>query len=132
MCLLAAHLLQCRSSLYLHPGSGLLLLYFYIASLWLRQFLLVGCRQVVFALSFLCVWNQRPWGCPQIVLLPLGFFAHTPSRIRRIVKTYDVVDLFLRKPFWFFLSIFLIFGSMQLHSRALYILATMDVRVIPQ
>ena len=33
------------------------------------------------------------------------FFARTP-RIRRIVKIYDIVDQFLRKPFWFFLSIF--------------------------
>ena len=60
------------------------------------------------------------------------FFARTPSRIRRIVKICDVVDLFLRKPFWFFLSIFSIWGSMRLRSRALYILVTLDVRVIPR
>ena len=29
------------------------------------------------------------------------FFARTPSRIQQIVKICDVVDLFLRKPFWF-------------------------------
>ena len=41
----------------------------------------------------------------------------------------DIMDLFLRKPFWFFLSMFSILGSMRLGSRALYILAAMDVRV---
>ena len=51
------------------------------------------------------------------------FFIHTPSRIQWVVKICEVVDLFLRKPFWFS-----IFGSIQLHSRALYILVTMDVR----
>ena len=60
------------------------------------------------------------------------FFARTPSRIRRIVKICDVMDLFLQKPFWFFLSIFSILGSMPLRWRAMYILATMDIRVIPR
>ena len=32
------------------------------------------------------------------------FFARTPSRILRMVNICEVVDLFLRKPFWFFLS----------------------------
>ena len=60
------------------------------------------------------------------------FFACTPSRIQRIVKICDIVDLFLRKPFWFFLSMLSILGSMRLHSRALYILAAMDVSVVPR
>ena len=47
------------------------------------------------------------------------FFACVPSRIRRRVKICDVVDRFLRKPFWFFLSIFSIFGSMRLRCRSL-------------
>ena len=51
------------------------------------------------------------------------FFAHTLSRIRWIVKLCDVVDLFLWKLFWFFLSMFSILDSKWLHSRALYILA---------
>ena len=72
MCLLAVHLLQYRSCLCLHPGSGLLLWYFYIASLWLRQFLWIGRRRVAFAPSFLCVWSYRPWWSRQI-LLPVGF-----------------------------------------------------------
>ena len=42
------------------------------------------------------------------------FFART-SRIQRIVKICDVVDLFFQKPFWFFLSIFSTLGSMCLH-----------------
>ena len=74
MCILVAHLLQCRSSLCLHPVSGLLLSCFYIANLlWLRRFLWVGRTRVVFANSFLCVWNQRPGRSQQIILLPLGF-----------------------------------------------------------
>ena len=40
------------------------------------------------------------------------------------------MDLFLRKPFWFFLIRFSILGSMRLRRRALYILAAIDVRVI--
>ena len=127
MYLLAAHLLQCWSSVCLHPGSGLLLLGFYIASLWLRQFLWVGCRQVVFTLSFVCVWSQRPWQSRQIILLPIGFL-HV-----HLLEFYgcDVMDRSLQKPFWFFLSIFSILGSMGLRSRALYYLAAMYVRAIP-
>ena len=30
------------------------------------------------------------------------FFARTPSKILRIVNICEVVDLFLRKPFWVF------------------------------
>ena len=59
-------------------------------------------------------------------------FARTPSKIRRIVRIYDVMNRFLRKPFWFFLRIFSIFGSMQLSSRALKILAAVEVEVIPR
>ena len=47
------------------------------------------------------------------------FFARTPSRILRIVNICEVVDLFLRKPFWFFLSMLSILGSMRFRSRAL-------------
>ena len=51
MCHLAVHLLQCQSSRFLHMRSGLLLLCFYIASLWLWRFLWIGHRRVVFAPS---------------------------------------------------------------------------------
>ena len=73
MCLLAAHLLQCRRRRCLHPGNGLLLSCFDIASLWQWLFLLVGLMQVVFAPPFLCVWSQRHWRSRRIILLPLGF-----------------------------------------------------------
>ena len=46
-------------------------------------------------------------------------FARTPSKIQQIVRICDVVDRFLRKPFWFFLRIFSISGSVRLSSRAL-------------
>ena len=61
-----------------------------------------------------------------------GIITRTPSRIQWIVKICDIVDLFLQKPFCFFLSMFSILSSMQLRSRALCILAAMDVRVIPR
>ena len=60
------------------------------------------------------------------------FFAHTPLRIVRIVNICEVVNLFLWKPFWFLQRMLLILCSMRFRSRALYILAAMDVSVIPQ
>ena len=96
MCLLAAHLLQCRSSLCLHPGSELLLSCFYIASLWLRQLLWALCRRKVFAPSSLYVRSQMTWRS-----VALRFFARSTSRIRRIVKICDVMDRFLRNTKYF-------------------------------
>ena len=58
------------------------------------------------------------------------FFARTPSIILRIVNICEVMDLCLRKPFWFFLRMLSILGSMRLRSRALYVLAAIDVNVI--
>ena len=42
------------------------------------------------------------------------FSAYTPSRIRLMVKICDIVDLFLWKLFWFFLSMPSILGSIRL------------------
>ena len=131
MCLQVAYLLQCRSSLCLLPQTGLLLSCFYIASIWLRRFLWVGHRRVVFTPSSLCVWSQRPRRSRQIILLHQGFFARTPSRIWRIVKICDVADRFLRKSFWFVLSIFSILCSMRLRSRALYLGSSWLIRGHP-
>ena len=55
-------------------------------------------------------------------------FARTPSSILRMVNICEVVDQFLRKPFWFFLRM----SILRFRSRVLYILAAMDVSVIPQ
>ena len=63
-----------------------------------------------------------------INIVPSRVFARTP-RIRWIINICYVVDRFLRKTFRFFLSIFSIFSSMRLCSRALWILAAMDLRV---
>ena len=49
-----------------------------------------------------------------------------------MINICEVVDLFLQKPFWFFLRMLSILGSMRFHSRALQILAAMDVSVIPR
>ena len=57
------------------------------------------------------------------------FFARTPSKIRRIVKICYVMDLFFRKPFWFFLSMLLILGSMRFRGWELYILAATVVSI---
>ena len=58
LCVLSVRLLQCQSSLCLHPENGLLPWCFYRESLWLRRFLLVGRKRVEFPLSFLCEWSQ--------------------------------------------------------------------------
>ena len=96
---------------------------FHIASFWLRRFLWVSRRRVVFAPFSLCLWSQRLGRSRQIMLLPLGFLL---EYFRRIVKICNAVDRFLRKPFWLFKSIMSILGSLRLRSRAAYILVTMD------
>ena len=63
-------------------------------------------------------------------IVACNFFARTPSRILRIVYICEVLDLFIWNPFWFFLRMLSIFGSMRLRRRALNILASMDVSVI--
>ena len=128
MCLLAAHLLQCRSSLCLHPRSGLLLLCFDIASLQLRQFFEQASS--ICSIFPLCMESKVLQKLTNNIVA-CRVFRRTPTRIRRIVKICDV-DQFLRKLFWFFQSIFLILSSMRLRSRALCILADMEVRVIPR
>ena len=61
VCLLSVLLLQCWSSLCLHPENIVSLWCFYRESLLLRWSLLVCCMQVEFVPSSLCEWNQRPW-----------------------------------------------------------------------
>ena len=51
------------------------------------------------------------------------FFVHTPSMIQRIVRICEFVDRFLRKPFWFFRSVFSISCWIRLKSRTLTTLA---------
>ena len=82
--------------------------------------------------KLLNLFNPHTWKLPESPLYIYIYIYYSPSRTRRIVKICDVVDLFLRKPFWFFLSIFSILGSMRLRRRALYILTAMDIRVIPR
>ena len=48
-------------------------------------------------------------------------FARTPSRNLWMVNIFEVMDLFLRKPFWFFLRMLSILASMRFRSRALNI-----------
>ena len=126
MCLLVAHLLQCRSSLCLHLESGLLLSCFNIVPTVSLGRPLARSIGSIFPL---CMESKALEKSTNNIVAS-RFFSRTPSRIRRIVKIRDVVDRFFRKPFWFFLSIFPILGSMRLRSKALYILAAMDVRVI--
>ena len=130
MCLLIAHLVQCWSSLCLHPESRLLLSCFYIASLWLQQFLWEGHRQEVICSIFPLCMESNAWEKLTNNIVATRFLACTP-KIWWIVKICDVVDQFHQKLFWFLQNIFTIFCSMQLHCRALEILAAMDVRVIP-
>ena len=65
-------------------------------------------------------------------IVAFRFFSCTPSRILQIVNICEVMDLFLQEPFWFFLRMLSILGSMQFCSRAWNILAAIDVGVIPQ
>ena len=59
------------------------------------------------------------------------FFAQTLLMIQWTVTICDVVDLFLLKPFWFFLRSFLISSRIRLRSWALWNLAAIPVRVMP-
>ena len=131
VCLLAVPLLQCQSSLCLYPENTLSLWCFYRESLWLQRFLLVDHMRVEFAPSSLCM-ESKAFLKSTNSIVACSLFAHTPSRIIRIVNICEVVDLFLRKPFWFFLRMLSILSFMWLCSRALYILAAMDVSVIPR
>ena len=60
------------------------------------------------------------------------YFLHVQLKNSTDRRICEVTDLFLRKPFWFVLNIFSILSSMRLRSRTLYILAAMDVRIIPR
>ena len=64
------------------------------------------------------------------IVLPRGYFARTPM-IRWIVRIYDVVERFLRNPFWFFLWIFSISGWIRLRSWTWLTLAAIAARVMP-
>ena len=132
MCLIVAHPLQCQSSLCLHPGSGLLLLCFYIASLWLQRFLWGGRGWVVFTPTSLCVLSQRPWRSRQIILLLLRFLLihlvecdgsskFVTSWIYFSESHFD--SSYVCSEFWVLC---------RLRRWALYILVAMYVRVIPQ
>ena len=93
-----------------------------------------GCDNMleIFAPSSLCVRSLMPWRNLQIWLLPRSFFFARTPKIRRIFRICNVVDRCIWKPFWLFLRILSISGSMQLSSRALYIFPAMEERVIPR
>ena len=126
---LAVHLLQCQNSLCYHPGNELLLLCFYIASLWLPRFLfgwplasriystiplwmeskaLAKSTNNIVACRFFCTYtfknstdNQSLWRCGSI-----------PPEAILVLPKYVL-------NFGFYVV-------------ALYILVAMDVRVIPR
>ena len=50
------------------------------------------------------------------IIVHCKLFARTPSRIQQIDKICEVVDIFFRKPFWFFLRMLSILGYMRLPS----------------
>ena len=98
-----------------------------------RTFTLVFLKRIVIAVT---VSFGRPYASRICSIFPLcmeskalvkstnsnvacRFFARTPSRILRMVNICEVVDLFLRKPFWFFLRMLSILGSMRFRSRVL-------------
>ena len=118
-CPLVVLLLQCRSILCLRPVN--------VLALW------CFCKELLLLLRF---FFGRPYASRICSIFPLcmeskalvkstnsnvacRFFVRTPSRIVRMVNIREVVDLFLRKPFWFFLRMLSILGSMRFRSRAL-------------
>ena len=66
------------------------------------------------------------WKNLQTIVLIRDILART-TMIRLVVRICDVVDLFPRKPFKFFLRIFSISCLIHLSSRVLYTLAAMKV-----
>ena len=111
VCLLAVLLLLCRSSLCVHPENVLSLWCFYRESLLLRRYLLVS-RMLVEFVPFSPLWMESKALVKSTNSnVACRFFARPPTRILRIVNIRVVVDLFLRKLFWFFLSMLLILGS---------------------
>ncbi len=123
MCPLAVLMLQCRSNLCLHPVNVFSLWCFYRESFLLLRFLLVGRVLLGFVLSSLRTESKALVKSTNNVVA-CRIFARTPSTILRIVNICE--------PFWFFRRMLSILGSMRLRSRALYILAAMDVSVIPR
>ena len=132
VCLLAVLLLQCQSSLCLHPENVLSLWCFYRESLWPQRSLLVmPYASRIYSIFPLWIESKALVKSTNSIVA-CRFFARTPSRILRIDPRPHKYWLFLRKPFWFFLRMLSILGSRRLRSRALYFLAAMDVSVIPQ
>ena len=96
--------------------------------LW--RFLWGDHRLDVFAPSTLCVWNRMPWRNLQIRELPQGFLYEL------LLKFFYCQNLwccgcFLQKPFWFFLRICSISGSMWLSSQALCNIMAEGFRFMP-
>ena len=124
------HQQQCQKSPCLHPVSEFLFLCFYWASLWQRQFLWGDHTQEVFALSSFCKWYEIPRRNLQIICRFKGFYFN--ELFPRFDGLSESIEQFLRKVALFFLRVFSISGSMQLNSRALWVLAAMEVGVIPR
>ena len=94
MCPHAEHLQQCQRSQFLYPMSELFTFVF-LSSIIMAPMVSFG-RQ--WARSICSIFPL----CIKPKSVASRFFKRTPSKIRRIVRIFDVVDRFLRKPFWFF------------------------------
>ena len=132
VCPLAVLLLQCRSNLCLHLVNVLSLWCFYRESLLLPRSLLVCPYASRICFIFPLWMESKALVKSTNSNVACRFFACTPSRILPIVNICEVVNLFLRKPFWFFLRMLSILGSKRFRSRALHISAAKDVSVIPR
>ena len=108
-----------KSILCLHPVNVLSLWCFYRESLLLLRFLF-GRPYAGRICSIFPLWME-----PKVLVkstnrnVACRFFARMPSRILRMVNICEVVDLFLRKPFLFFLRMLSNLGSMRFCCRAL-------------
>ena len=108
MCLLAVLLLQCRISpvsirgMHFHFGVSVENHYgcFFFGRPYARR---------ICSIFPLCMESKAILKSTNNIV-GCRIFARTPSRILRIVNICEVVDLFLRKPFWFFLRMLSILG----------------------
>ena len=102
MCLLVAHLLQLLS-----PYGERTFTFVFLYSIIMAATVSFGSPWAnnICSIFPLCIESKASEKSTNNIVAS-RFFSPTPSRFRRIVKICDDLDRFLRKPFWFILSIF--------------------------
>ena len=86
--------------------------------------------QFVFALIFPLCMDSNAMEKSTNSSVALRFFALTSSMMQRIVRIYEVMDRFLRKPFCYFQRIFSILSWIRLRSHLSMRRGRLDVLAI--